>query len=69
MHYAVDHVDMNTIFPRGVTSSVMQNPSAFKKCMTDLKSSDLNQLQKDAVLNMLKPSFTEVSHTYMYCIH
>lgn len=65
MHYAVDNIDVNTIFPKGSPSSGMENPSAFKKCRTDLKSSGLNRLQIDAIINMLKHSSANVSH-HMY---
>jgi hypothetical protein len=62
MHYAVDNVDLNTIFPSGSSSLAMENPSAFKKCKVDLKNSDLNQLQINAVMYMLKHSSANVSH-------
>ena len=62
MHYAVDNIDLSTIFPNGSPSLGMENPSAFKKCKADLKSSDLNQLQINAVINMLKHSSANVSH-------
>jgi hypothetical protein len=68
MHYAVDNVDLNTIFPSGSSSLAMENPSALKKCKADLKSSDLNQLQINAVIYMLKHSSANVSHhMYMQC--
>lgn len=62
MHYAIDNIDVNIIFPTGYPSMGMENPSAFKKCKTDLRSSDLNQLQVDAIINMLKHSSVNVSH-------
>ena len=65
MHYAVDNIDLNTIFPNGSSSLAMENPSAFKKCKADLKNSDLNQLQTNAVIYMLKHSSANVSY-HMY---
>ena len=64
MHYAVDNIDLNTIFPNGSSSLAMESPSAFKKCKAELKSSDLNQLQTNAVIYMLKHSSANVSLTY-----
>ena len=62
MHYAVDNIDLSIIFPNGSPSLGMEKPSAFKKCKADLKSSNLNQLQINAVINMLKHSSANVSH-------
>ena len=60
MHYAVDHLNMATIFPMSDGSVTTDNPSALKKCLDELKGSELNKAQQDAITSMLDPACRQV---------
>ena len=65
MHFAVDQLNLDTIFPLSDGSEhTMSNPSALKRCLDELKGSELNKTQQDAITSMLDPACRQV--TYMY---
>ena len=71
MHYAVDSLNLDNIFPTSSGSvTTTDNPSALKKCLDELKGSELNKAQQDAITSMLDPACRQVikirSFMYMY---
>ena len=61
MHFAVDQLSLDTIFPLSDGSlPTMNNPSALKKCLDELKGSELNKTQQDAITSMLDPACKQV---------
>ena len=62
MHYAVDHLDLNTIFPSPqLAAQNIENPTAVESCLEDLKSSELYKSQQDAITSMLDSACRMVS--------
>lgn len=70
MHYAIDHVNLDTIFPSAGSTldSVMSNPTALKKCMKELTKSKLNPLQKEVISTMFKPELTKVVDVMLHSV-
>ena len=67
MHFAVDRLNLDTIFPMSDGSlPTMDNPSALKKCLDELKGSELNKTQQDAITSMLDPACRQV-HVHVQC--
>ena len=61
MHYAIDHVDLDKIFPTGdSTSTALSNPTAIKKCQKELKKLKLNHLQEKVISTIINPELTGV---------
>ena len=61
MHFAVDQLSLDTIFPLSDGFlPTMNNPSALKKCLDELKGSELNKTQQDAITSMLDPACKQV---------
>ena len=62
MHHAIDHINLDTIFPSasGSSDAVMLNPTAIKKCSKELMKSKLNPLQKEVISSIFKPKATKV---------
>ena len=61
MHYAVDHVDLDKIFPSvDSTASSMSNPAAIKKCRKELKKMKLNPHQNEVISSIINPEYTRV---------
>ena len=61
MHYAVDSLNLDNIFPTSSGSvTTTDNPSALKKCLDELKGSELNKAQQDAITSMLDPACRQV---------
>ncbi len=63
MHYAVEKLNLDTIFPTSSDSSLGNHRSAaVLNCLKELKRSELNKSQQEAVTSMLDPACTKV-HT------
>ena len=61
MHFAVDNLDLSTIFPESLVSGTMnEQPTAVLRCLEELKRSELNKNQQDAITSMLDPVCTKV---------
>ena len=61
MHYAVDHLDLDTIFPSSQTTATNSETSpSIKKCLQELKKSKLYNAQQNAIVSMLNPACTQV---------
>ena len=62
MHYAVEQLDLDTIFPVVQTTPNTSIPTSsdVHKCLETLKDSELNQPQLQAITSMLDPSCIEV---------
>ena len=69
MHAAIDQLNLDTIFPMSDGSvPTMDNPSALKKCLDELKGSELNKTQQDAITSMLDPACRQVCvSTFVTC--
>ena len=62
MHYAVDHLDLDTIFPPSQSVSVNAETSiSIKRCLEELKNSELYNSQQNAITSMLDPACRQVS--------
>ena len=62
MHYAVDHLDLDTIFPPSQSVSVKtETPGSIKRCLEELKNSELYSSQQNAITSMLDPACRQVS--------
>ena len=62
MHYAVDHLDLDTIFPPSQSVSVKtETPISIKRCLEELKNSELYSSQQNAITSMLDPACRQVS--------
>ena len=62
MHYAVDHLDLDTIFPPSQSVSVKtETPISIKRCLEELKNSELYSSQQNAITSMLNPACRQVS--------
>lgn len=64
MHYAVDQLDLDTIFPVAQTtpnSSSIPTSSDVQKCLDVLKDSELNPFQLQAITSILDSSCLKVS--------
>ena len=62
MHYAVDHLDLDTIFPPSQSVSVNTETSvSIKRCLEELKNSELYSSQQNAITSMLDPACRQVS--------
>ena len=61
MHYAVDHLDLDTIFPPSQSVSVNAETSiSIKRCLEELKNSELYSSQQNAITSMLDPACRQV---------
>jgi len=61
MHYAVDHLDLDTILPSSQTTATDSETSpSIKKCLNKLKNVELYNSQKDAITSMLDPACRQV---------
>ena len=61
MHFAVDNLDLSTIFPESLIFGTMnEHRTAVLRCLEELKRSELNKNQQDAVTSMLDPVCTKV---------
>ncbi len=61
MHYAVNKLDLATIFPTPSDSRTgIERSSAIMECLKELKRSELNESQQDAITSMLDPACTKV---------
>ena len=62
MHYAVDHLDLDTIFPPTLSVSVnTEIPASIKRCLEELENSELYSSQKRSIVSMLVPAYRQVS--------
>ncbi len=62
MHHAVDQLDLATIFPTPCDGNTMnERSSTVMECLKELKRSELNQSQQEAITSMLDPACTRVS--------
>lgn len=63
MHYAVDQLDLDTIFPVPQTTpnSAIPSSSDVQDCLDVLKDSELNPFQLQAITSMLDSSCLKVS--------
>ena len=65
MHYAVDHLDLDTIFPPSQSVSVKTETSvSIKRCLEELKNSELYSSQQNAITSMLDPACRQVYKYY-----
>ena len=61
MHYAVDKLDLSTIFPEPSDGNGSTDRStSVLECVKELKTSELYQSQQDAIISMLDPACTKV---------
>ena len=61
MHFAVDNLDLSTIFPDTLVSGTMNEyPTAVLRCLEELKRSELNKNQQDAIISVLDPACSKV---------
>jgi len=61
MHYAVDLLDLNTIFPSSQTNVTNSKTSpSIKRCLHEVKNSKLNNSQQNAITSMLDPACSQV---------
>ena len=61
MHFAIDHVNLEKIFPTvDYKIMAMSNPSAIKKCQKELKRLTLNHLQQEVISTIINPELTGV---------
>ena len=61
MHFAIDHVDLDKIFPTvDSKTTAMSNPTAIKKCQRELKKLNLNHLQQEVISTVITPELTGV---------
>ena len=68
MHYAVDHLDLDTIFPPSQSVSVKtETPISIKRCLEELKNSELYSSQQNAITSMLDPACRQVSTSVHAC--
>ena len=62
MHYAVDQLDLDTLFPvaQATPSSAIPTSSEVQECLDVLKDSELNPFQLQAITSMLDSSCSRV---------
>ncbi len=62
MHYAVDQLDLDTIFPvvQATPSNSIPTSADVQKCLDVLKDSELNPFQLQAITSMLDASCLKV---------
>ena len=67
MHYAVDHLDLDAIFPSSSqpTGIDTETSPSIKRCLEELKKSELYSSQQNAITSMLDPVCRQVGR-YMY---
>ena len=63
MHYAVDHLDLDTIFPSSSqpAGTDTETSPSIKRCLEELKNSELYNSQQTAITSMLDPACRQVS--------
>lgn len=63
MHYAVDQLDLDTIFPDAQNALDIAIPSSsdVQDCLDVLKDSELSDFQRQAIASMLDSSCQKVS--------
>lgn len=61
MHHAIDHIDLDKIFPSNNTAVMaMSDPAAIKKCRKELKKKELNPLQNEVITSIITPGLSWV---------
>ena len=61
MHYAVEQLDLAAIFPTPRDgNTVNERSSTVMECLKELKRSELNKGQQEAITSMLDPACTRV---------
>ena len=61
MHYAVDLLDLNTIFPSSQMNVTNYKTSpSINRCLHEVKNSKLNNSQQNAITSMLDPACSQV---------
>lgn len=66
MHYAVDQLDSDVIFPvaQSVSDNAIPTSSEVQDCLDVLKDSELNPFQLQAITSMLDPSCLKVLYIH-----
>ena len=62
MHYAVDHIDLDKIFPVLQVHQSTVKSSAVRNSLKEIKDINLNPLQSEVVSSIIKPELTNVCH-------
>ena len=61
MHFAIDHINLDKIFPTVDSKTIaMTNPTAIKKCQKELKKLNLNHHQQEVITTIITPELTGV---------
>jgi len=53
MHYAADHLDLDTLFPSSFQTAGTETSPSIKRCLEELQNSELYNSQQNAVTSML----------------